>query len=250
MTNNSLEAMSGFDFADWLYNGFKNWQTNQLEPFKPLHNEIRRLAVDDNVISALGNIYDQLPKNTQQKFRNGIVKSLYYDLLPSERPILKYFLHLAGRIEAPEIIPVIVYWTNTDFLNYIQEGDYGIDKRAEFFALVVDIVAGLAGATDVSNVLKMLARHELFSFKYTPMIFVALCRTEPNNFLMHLLFTEHMFKELHREYDTEGAHITAKRVAHYVPLDIIQENLDKMDKWLLHAFFIDEKAPLKIVKKN
>jgi len=232
-------------FAEWLLQGFSDMrdENREVTAFYPLNRIVGR-GRDRDIIEGLKNIYETLSYTQKRDFRKGITISLSKEL--RQNYPLRSLLHLAGRIHANEILPVVNRWIKNKSLFLLKDAS----ERKEFFALTLDIVSGMSPADGVTHTIQLLiGAKNLFLDGYAPMAFIALCRATPEKFLEHLNLLRGSFLELHREKGEKNAFITAKRFVHYVPIEIITEKLWQMkeaDKWLVKALFVGDEAPLQI----
>lgn len=220
------------EFGGWLIKGIKDWSQGNVGAFSPLYYLIN----NENLIFDLRNIYDALSDRSQENFRKGIAIALSGYPKKINRKTAISLLYLAGKINCKEIQPVINNWLDQ------------LDMEKEFYALVLSVVAELSPANGVAHTLrKIVGVKELFHYKYTPLVFTALCRAKPEKFFDHLKLLRDHFKILHEKEGDADAYMTARRITYYVSLDIITNNLwrfKEADKWLVKAFFVGEKAPL------
>ena len=183
------------------------------------------------------------------------------NLPPESRslPSLRELLHLAGRIKAVEVLSTLVSQIGNGYFGMPRQEDGG-----DLFALALDIVAGMAPGTGVTDALHHLVNSSFFLPDHSPMAFIALCRTDPEHFPEHLKLLRGFFEALHRHSGRAGgATITTRRFVHYVPLDIIARRLChleltvdpaidelKTDNWLGYAFFVGDDAALSLRRAN
>lgn len=253
-----LEMFNDQAFADWFLRGFKDLHhdAKRLTAFEPLNYFVRRRG---NLTDELKDIYEVLSGSAQEHFRHGIVIA-FADLPPkvSSIPILRGLLHLAGRIHASEIFPVII--------QQIGNGYFGIAERNEgheLFALALDIVAGMAPSLRVSDTVRRLLASSYFQPGYAPRAFIALCRTEPEEFPRHLEALRKSFTKLHSEAGTVDANITARRFVQYVDTKVLAQKIwaayftidpgiraVETDNWLGKSLFLGDNAPLRLIKFN
>lgn len=134
------------------------------------------------------------------------------------------------------------------------------DEGRELFALAIDVVAGMAPASGTADTLRNFVGSVFFRPGYAPLALVALCRAEPERFTEHLSLLRGHFAKLHTDHGVGNAAITARRVAHYVPLNVMASSLKAFElavavpdsnRWLVDALFVGEESPLEInVKQN
>lgn len=254
-----LEQFNKERFASWLRSGFEDLvhEDREITAFAPLHYFI---GYHDNIIDDLKAIYDELSGTAKENFRLGV--KIAFSGFPPENQyasLIRLFLHLAGKIHAVEILPEIV--------KQVGNGYFGIPQNNEgheLFALSLDIVSGMAPYLDIGNVVRQLVGSRFFSPDYAPMVFIALCRTEPDHFPDHFKFLRSDFSILHKNRGTHGAYLTAIRFVQYVDLATISQNLwllyltmhpnitikTNSDNWFGEALFVGEKAPLILTKEN
>ncbi|MCK5320603.1 hypothetical protein KAJ61_04395 [Candidatus Parcubacteria bacterium] len=233
-----LKNFSVEDFADWLSHGFKDWHSDGvMKAFAPLNYFVGRLG---GLTNNLKDIYDVFSGSAQMNFRFGIAQAI--SDLPTVRqsvPIIRSFLHLAGRINAREIFPVIV---KQDFSNFFKMLEH--NEGQELFALTLGIVAGMSPHHSAGDVMRLLVDSRFFRYNYAPMAFIALCRAEPKEFPEHLRFLRRHFTKLHQKEGTNNAFITARRFVKYVDPAIIEDKLwqidFKDDNWLVTAMTVNE----------
>ncbi len=248
-----IELFSQQQFAAWLRRGFGDLdhEDREVTAFAPLHYYIGRQR---DIIDDLKNIYDELSGTAKENFRLG-VKLSFSSLPPENRyvPLIRSFLHLAGKIHAVEILPEVV--------KQIGNGYFGIpdnNEGNELFALSLDIVSGMAPYPDIGNTVRQLVGSSFFKSDYAPLAFYALFRAEPDRFPDHLELLRYDFTNLHKEKGTRTSFITALRFVQYVDLETISKNLWWLyltrnpdvvgtltsDNWFGEALFVGEKAPL------
>ncbi len=254
------ENFSAEKFAEWLCKGINDLRNGKVEAFHPLHYLIGK---NDDIISDLSDIYDTLSGEAQKRFQNGIVLNLqrYPEI---KGYVARNLLYLAERIGCLNILPVINSWVKQGKLFYLPEWDpynskrnnykRASEERQEFFALVLNIVAELTPAHGAVHTLrKLIGVKELFYYSYAPMVFIALCRAEPEKIISHLDLLRDHFRTLYLNEGYTGTYTTARRIVHYVAPEIIARNLwqfKEEDQWLLKALFSGNQAPLTIVRKN
>lgn len=249
-----LENFDAASFAGWLRRGFEDIHNKErrLTAFAPLNYFVRRHG---DLTGELKNIYEVL--SVQEQFRLGIAIALS-GLPPTHRSvhIVRALLHLAGRVHATEIMSKAVQQVGNGFF-----GMSGNNEGRELFALTLDIVAGMSPAHGVGDTVRRLVASRFFDSGYVPRAFIALCRSEPEEFPNHLKLLRSHFAELHKMAGTEDAFITAHRFVQYVDLVVIRRNLWRLhlcakpyidpldtDNWLAQALFIGENAPLELDK--
>ncbi len=256
---NRLQDFKTKDFVDWLINGFKDISDDKksLNAFYPLNYFVGH----DDLINELKNIYYLLQPNVKQKFRESIAQGLS-NLPPeiSSVSTVRGLFHLAGRIKATEVLPVVKQYLENGFFS-IKENNSG----SELFALTLDVVGGMSSVSEDGKVMRNLVNSNFFKFDYSPMAFISLCQSEPEKFPDHLKLLRKDFAKMHKEKGTNNAYITAKRFVHYVDTKIIADNLylAKLiplvnpenfdnDNWLGQAMFIGKNTSLelKCVKDN
>lgn len=252
-----LEELDQQQFAAWLRRGFEDLfhEDREVTAFAPMHHYIGRQS---DIIDDLKNIYDALSGTAKENFRLGV--KLSFSSLPPENqyiPLIRSFLHLAGKIHAVEILPEVV--------KQIGNGYFGIpynNEGNELFALSLDIVSGMAPYSDVGDIVRRLAGSSFFKSDYAPLAFFALFRTEPDKFPDHLKLLRPDFTKLHKNRGTRTSFITALRFVQYVDLETISKNLWWLyltmnpqivdtftsDNWIGEALFAGEKAPLLLTK--
>ena len=236
-------------FASWLRCGFEDIKNSNktLIAFAPLNYFI---GYHGNIIEDLKTIYDELSGTARRNFRLGLKRA--FSELPPESynvSLISLFLYLAGKIRAVEILPEIAKQIGNEYFG-IQQNDEG----AELFALSLDIVLGMAPYCETGDVVRQLVASRFFKPDYAPMAFIALCRTEPENFPEHLNLLRPYFYNLHLERGADDAYLTAIRFVQYINPNMIARHLGEVklpaDKWFMDALFVGEKAPLAINKKN
>jgi hypothetical protein len=251
-----LEDYGVRDFAGWLRRGLEDYRHPQAKrtAFAPLaafvgHGPDPTLELRD--------IYELLSGSARKNLRLGLAEAM--DSLPpvyDSLPVLREMLHLAGRLRAKEALHPILTQIGTGFF-----GRSEIPETRDLFAFALEIVAGMAPGADVAAALRHLTGTPHFEPGYVPMVFIALCRAQPERFPEHLEHLRPYFAALHRtESDLAGVELTARRFAHYVPLDTIAENLYRLqyslnpsappwalDNWLVNALFRGDRAPLALM---
>jgi len=244
-----LEIYSVEDFRDWLTAGYKDLARpdTRARAFAPLH----LLVGHGDITNELNSVYDVLSGGAQILFRRGLADAIA--ALPTEAnavPVLRALLHLAGRIKALEVLPKLTPQVGAGFFGMPDR-----DEGRELFALAIDIVAGMAPASGTADTLRSLVGSVFFRSEYAPLALVALCRAEPQGFTKHLSFLRRHFAKLHIAHGIGNAAITARRVAHYVPLNVMASSLKALelaiavpesDQWLVDAMFVGEEPPLEI----
>lgn len=243
----SIEAYSIDDFRNWLIAGHKDLARpdTRARAFDPLH----LLVGHGDITQELSSVYDALPGGVQILFRRGLADAI--SALPTQAnsvPVLRALLHLAGRIKALEVLP--------KFMPQIGAGFFGMpdcDEGRELFALAIDTVASMAPATGTTDTLRSLVGSAFFRSEYAPLVLVSLCRSEPERLSGHLLLLRGHFDKLHAAYGIRNAAITARRVAHYVPLNQMASSLKELElaapqsiDWLINTLFVGNEAPLRI----
>lgn len=255
-----LQDFKTKDFVDWLINGFEDISDDKkrLNAFSPLNYFV---GYQCGLTTELKNIYDLLQPNVQRNFKTGIAQGLS-NLPPRISSIssVRGLFYLAGRIKATEILPVVNQYLENGFFS-IKENNCG----GELFALTSGIVASMSSTSEASEIMRNLINSNFFKSSYSPMAFVALCRSESEKFPEHLKLLRKNFAEMHKEQGTKDAWMTAKRFTHYVNTRIIADNLYltnlmpsvnsenfENDNWLGQAMFIGKNTSLelKCVEEN
>jgi hypothetical protein len=255
-----LEAFDADRFAGWLTHGLADYRDSRRsrDAFAPVAAFVGQ---QEDVTLELKLIFDALSETARQRLRQGIAKAIA-DLSPalSSLPVMKGLLQLAGRFKATQAIAMILTQAGTGFF-----GRRDLDETRSLFGFALETVAGMAPGDGVAAGLRHLAATPAFESDYAPMVFIGLCRSEPSAFPAHMDYLRTHFHALHAassraDSDPPGAQLTSRRFAHYVPLDIIAEQLYRLrfslnrerepwveDNWLLRALFLGDRAPLRLM---
>jgi tetratricopeptide (TPR) repeat protein/transcriptional regulator with XRE-family HTH domain len=245
-----LEMYGVEDFRDWLTAGYKDLARpdTRARAFAPLH----LLVGHGDITNELNSVYDVLSGGAQILFRRGLADAIA--VLPTEAnavPVLRALLHLAGRIKALEVLPKLTPQVGA-------AGFFGMpdrDEGRELFALALDVVVGMTPAFGTADTLRNFMGSVFFRPGYAPLALVALCRAEPERFTQHVSLLRGYFANLHTDHGVGNAAITARRVAQYVPLNVMASSLKALelavvipdnDRWLVDALFVGEESPLEI----
>lgn len=250
-----LESYDAHDFAKWLTRGFGDYghTLRYREAFAPL---TPFLAHEEDPTINL-RVADQLLSGTaKEQLRLGLAEAIA-DLPPSfsALALMRNLLHLVGRLKATEAMSPILSQIATGFF-----GRRAIPETHDLFAFALEIVAGMAPGTDVAEGLRHLVGCPPFESGYAPMVFIGLCRAEPTLFPEHMEYLRTHFQAFHVSSGASGAHLTARRFSHYVPLDTIAEHIYRLqyslrqedrawalDNWLVNALFLGDRAPLRLM---
>ncbi|HHD81303.1 MAG TPA: hypothetical protein ENK99_06930 [Campylobacterales bacterium] len=255
-----LEKYTKNDFAAWLYYGFQDLNSEdeeqRLGAFSPLYYYIRFY---DTPSDGLKSIYDELSGKAKQNFCSGI--QIAFSRIPHEYKyvsVIRSLLYLASEVHATEILPEIV--------KCIGNGYFGMPENEELknlFVLSLKVVSGMAPYLGTAKTIRQLVSSRFFRPVYSgfaPMLFIALCRTEPEKFPSHLELLRHDFSILHKKTGTNKSFITAMRFVQYVDLHTISKNLcclyvitdptseEDTDNWFIDALFVGKEAPLILYK--
>ena len=215
-----FEGWKTRDFSNWLEKGIKDYEKGNPDAFSPFHHTIEKEG--ETVIDSLARIYNNLPPNFQKEFLNGLALAL------KEQKNSK-LMYLAGKLGALEIIPVVEQW--------LKDGSLANDE--EFLALTLDVLCSASfNNVAVADILRRIEKELGPQIKnHAPMIFIALCRLEPDKWLDHLSL---LGKEVREAKGPKE--LTARSFAKYVPWDEVKRNLSKIreeDKWLLAGYSKD-----------
>lgn len=249
-----LEEFDANGFAGWLQSGFIdiNNDSKRATAFAPLHYFVLQ---GDDLFIELRDIFDVLSGSAQKNMQLGIAIALS-NTPPRPQSIntVRSLLHLAGALNATEVLPIVVQMIGNGFFG-MKEHDAG----REFFALTLDIVSGMTPSLNIGNTLRRLVGSSFFYSDYAPRAFIALCKAEPEVFYEHLELLRGDFERLHVKEGTQYAYITANRFVQYVDTRIIADNIWRMnlsidphipnyrnDHWLGYELFLGDKAPLLI----
>ena len=255
-----LEKFDAKAFANWLCRGFSDISSpddevdskKHLDAFAPLNYFVQRRG---DLTAELKDIHDLLSYSAKSQFNRGIAIA-FSKLAPKQHSIslARQLLHLAGRVNATEIIPKLIPQIGNGFFGMPSQ-----QEGKELFALTIDIVAGMSPGYHASDCLENLIHSSFFLPEYAPMAFIGLCRAKPDQFPVHLEKLQSDFNALHKKQAAENTHITARRLVHYVPLNVIAKHLYSLefatessindndndnDNWLVDALFLGERAPL------
>ena len=254
-----LEEFDADAFADWLRRGFEDiyFEPRKLTAFAPLNYFVNRRG---DLTGELRDIYDILSGTAQKDFRSGIAIALS-NLPPTFRsvPIARGLLHLAGRVYAPEILPIAIQQIGNGFFGMPED-----DAGREIFALTLDIIAGMSPSHNVGYVVRRLVASSFFQVDYAPRAFIALCHAEPERFPEHLDLLRSSFAELHKKAGLDGTDITARRFAQYVDVAVIAHNLYHVflsqdpsvfpylntDNWFGDALFLCSNSPFYLIMRG
>ena len=260
MKESILERYTRDNFASWLENGSRNLNSKdekqQLRTFCPFYYYIRYYDIPSD---GLKFIYGELSEKAKRNFRWGLriafskmsqkMSQEYNNYEDSLVNPLRLLLYLASKIRATEMVPAIAEWWT------ISEQPKNEDQK-NLFALSLKVISGMAPYPDVAEAIRQIINSHYFRPTYSgfaPMLFIALCRTEPERFPPHLELLRQDFSIMHKKTGRSKSFITAMRFSNYVDLDIIAEHLREIklpeDEWFVEALFVGEKAPLKIAKR-
>jgi hypothetical protein len=248
-----LESFTAQDFAKWLNCGFRDHghplaHQGAFAPLAPF------LAHEEDPTLNLRYVYELLSGTAKERLGQGLAAGIanlqpYY----SNLSLMRQLLHLAGRLKAVEAIPPILAQVATGFF-----GRQEVQETRGLYAFALEIIAGMAPGTGVADGLRHLVGSPPFESGYAPMVFIGLCRAEPDRFPEHMEYLRTHFGKLHASSGASDAGLTARRFAHYVPLDTIAEHLHRLqyslrrdgptwssDNWLVNALFLGDRPPLR-----
>lgn len=254
-----LDKFSVAEFCQWFINGFKRYFDAdikmQFKAFEPLHAYI---GLTGDLTKELGDLYTLIKKDdVKERFENALVECFnVLSIHESNAQIVKNIMFLSGYAKINKLILPIVEAAEKGFF---------IDKKnninKELFVIAIDVVKHLSERDLSGDPMRRLIRSRYFKSIYAPKAFISLCKSEPNNYPMHLRLLRDHFFEIHK-YTTENIHITAKRFLLYVGLETIAKEFNQIylipwarymppsDDWLIRALFMDEEAPLNLTKEN
>jgi hypothetical protein len=227
-----LEAMDVEDLAVWLVNGFdlinKSGTLYRHMAFYPLNYFVGR---NIDLTGELKNIYDLLSESSKYKFRQAI--ALAFSALSSTTSVKRSLLHLACRIHALEILSEINQQLNDNYLDTLDP-----EELQEWFALLVNIVSSMPPGAEVAFTLRNIIANHHFHYNYSLAVLVALCRSEPENFSLHMEYLRKSFIELHHSPGNMiNVYMTVRRIKCYVASKILQAyEFQKGDEWLRVGF--------------
>lgn len=244
------------EYSDWFEVGFYSYYFNDdnFKSFEPLHVYV---GLTGDLIGELGEIYDALNPIAKINYRKGLAMA-YSGLDENEKyiEIAESMMYLARLINAREMLEPIIQKVGNGFFGYVDG-----DKKKQIFIKALDVVKRLSDCSIGPNYIKRMIGCQYFSYKYAPMAFIALCRSDPVNYPDHLYLLRYHFNLLHKDInDKANMHITAKRFLSYVDMEIFCEKYfdlhlsDKpgailvSDNWFAEAMFKGELAPLIIYK--
>ncbi len=229
-----VEDWTAKDFSEWFLEGIKHWQKGWPAAFFPFNYQIGR---KENLIEDLVDLYHWfglMRGDKQKKFSVGLKMAL-------QKQKSRELLYLAKELKLSDVVfSVVNKWINSDLSSF----------NKDFLAIVLNVVCEMSSVDGrMSDILRKIVRKRRIRpqiAEFAPMIFIALCRTEPEKWVEHLSLLR---KEL---AGAKGpAQITAHRFAECVHSDVIAKNLWRIrpeDKWLIKALFTEKNAPLQIIK--